>query len=168
MQERDDGNYNIGANPSAEEADEDVEANVTTGINIVLSQRLVEVSLKKEDYKADIKVYVKNLIKKVAETNAARAEFLKANLQKVIANWLSDFNNMSVFRGETMGEGGTYVLCKYPEGDCSIGCKIDVFILKDAVEEEKCVSFIINIIAISIVDMCVCDCVIAKLCHALY
>ena len=47
---------------------------------------------------------------------------------------------MTAYKGESMEEEGTYVLCKYPDGDCPLGTKIDVYILKDAVEEEKCVS----------------------------
>ena len=100
----------------------------------------MEVSTSKAQYKKDIKAYVKTLMTKIGESNPDRAKFLKENLQKTITEWIQGFDNMTTYRGESMDDAGTYVLCKYPEGDCPIGSKIDVFILKDAVEEEKCVS----------------------------
>ena len=96
-------------------------------------------STDKSQYKKDIKVYVKNLLAKVAEKDSERANFLKNNLPKVVGEWIKEFDNITAYKGESMSVDGTYVLCKYPEGDCSIGCKIDVYVLKDALVEEKCV-----------------------------
>ena len=105
-----------------------------------MAQRLVEISLTKDQYKKDVKGYAKRLLDKVGLTNPSRVDFLRKNLSPTVATWVSEFKNMTVYQGQSM-EDGTYVLCKYPEGDCPIGTKIDVYILKDAVEEEKCVSW---------------------------
>ncbi|XP_065056527.1 translationally-controlled tumor protein homolog [Rhopilema esculentum] len=137
IQQSETGDYDIGANPSAEEADEGTEASVTTGIDVALANRLIEMSTTKAQYKKDIKVYVKKLLAKVAETDSKRADFLKNNLPKVITEWIKEYDNMTAFKGESMSVDGTYVLCKYPEGDCNIGCKIDVYVLKDGLVEEK-------------------------------
>ena len=140
IEEGSDDNYDIGANPSAEEEAEGTEAAVSTGINVVLAQRLIEMELSKDQYKKDVKNYAKSLLTKVGETNPERAAFLKENLPKIVSKWITEFKELSIYQGESMGEGGTYVLCKYPDGECPIGTKIDVYVLKDAVEEEKCVS----------------------------
>lgn len=94
----------------------------------------------KGTYKTDIRAYAKRLVEKIKETDEKRAKFVKENLGPVITKWLSYFDNATLYKGESMHENGTYVLCKYPEGDLKVGSQIDVFVLKDAVEEEKCVS----------------------------
>ena len=48
----------LGANASAEEAAESSESSSTTGINIVIANRLVETGFKKKDYMKYIKEYM--------------------------------------------------------------------------------------------------------------
>ena len=95
----------------------------------------------KDQYKKDIKAYVKALLEKVKESNPERASFLKSNLQTCIAKWLQDFKDITAFKGESMEDEGTYVLCKYPPEEYAIGTKVELYILKDAVEQEKIVSW---------------------------
>jgi len=137
VEERGDDNFDIGANPSAEEEAEETTVTVSTGIDVVLAQRLVEMGTTKDQYKKDIKTYVKSLLQKVKESNPERANFLKTNLQPCITKWLQDFKDITAFKGESMEEEGTYVLCKYPSEEYALGTKVELYILKDAVEQEK-------------------------------
>eukprot|EP00794_Sanderia_malayensis_P011012 gene11012-12175_t len=129
----DDSNINIGANPSAEEEQEGFEANVTTGIDVCLANRLVDSSMTKSDYKKHVKAFSKALL---ANAKPERAEFLKANLPKAVAKFLESFDDYSLFVGESVQEGGTVVLCKYAD-NCIIGSTVDVWVWKDSVVEEK-------------------------------
>ncbi len=138
-QSDDSNNIDIGANPSAEEAEEGYESTSTSGINVVLQNRLVDYDMKKSEFKKHIKSFSKNLLERVGKENPERASFLKSNLPKAVLKFIENFDDYSLFIGESLNENGVIVLCKYAE-ECSIGSKVDVYVWKDAVVEEKCVS----------------------------
>ena len=136
VKDSDDGNYDIGGNPSEEESAEALETTVTTGIDVCLQNRLVDSTMTKAQYKKHIKTFSQNLVKTAAESDPARADFLKKNLPKAVQSFLENFDDYSLFVGESFGEGAVVVFCKYPE-NCVLGCNIDVYVWKDAIEPEK-------------------------------
>lgn len=97
--------------------------------------------LSKAEFKKEMKKFAAALIKKVGEKDESRAAFLKANLPKVVLEWIKDFDNLSLFRGESLSDDGCIVFVRFRE-QCDIGSPVDVYVLKDAVEEEKCVSYL--------------------------
>ncbi len=131
--------FDIGANPSEEEQEEALNSASTTGIDVILQNRLVETSMSKAQYKKGIKEFCKKLLERVSKESPERAAFLKGSLPKAVAKILEGFDDYSTYVGESSGEGGCVVLAKYPE-DTKIGCTIDVYVWKDAVVPEKQVS----------------------------
>ena len=95
--------------------------------------------MSKAQYKKHIKTFSQNLVKTAAESDPARADFLKKNLPKAVQSFLENFDDYSLFVGESYGDGGVVVLCKYPD-NCVLGCNIDVYVWKDAIVPEKFVS----------------------------
>ena len=87
-----------------------------------------------------MKKYAAALIKKIGENDAKRADFLKANLSKVVAGWLQDYDNLILYRGESFDDTGCIVFVRFRD-QCDIGSPVDLYVMKDALEEEKCVSY---------------------------
>jgi len=97
----------------------------------------------RNDYKTYIKGYVSKLIKKVAEEDADRAAFLKANLnEKFVMPMLKDFKLLRFYAcdgDEYDLEGGiVYLKQDAPDGEEVAGTTCTAMILKDALFEEKC------------------------------
>merc|ERR1712072_18854 len=137
----------FGGNKSAEAEDEEggEEDNKVTVPDIVTGNKLQQVPtiVSKNDFKEYIKKYVGKLIKKVGETDADRASFLKANLnEKFVMPLLKDFKNTRFYASdgdEYDLEGGLiYITQEVPDGEETVGTKCTAMILKDALFEEKC------------------------------
>lgn len=123
----------IGGNASAEDAIEDVcdEANRT--INIIYSNRLVEMSFTKKTYTTYIKGYMKSILDKLNQNNPERAAIFKTNVQKYVTKIMKNFDEYRFFSGESMNPDGMIVLCNYREDQIT---PYFVF-FKDGLEEEK-------------------------------
>jgi hypothetical protein len=91
------GDIDIGANPSAEDADEGAESTSQTVNNVVYSFRLTETSFDKKSYMTYIKGYMKAIKAKLQESNADRVpEFEKKAatlVKKIIANFKVSTDN---------------------------------------------------------------------------
>jgi hypothetical protein len=101
-------NIDIGANPSAEEADEGTDDNTTTVLDVVHSFRLNETQFDKKSYLSHLKTYMKK-VKETLKSNGASdetvAEFEKGAqgfAKKVIAN----FKDYEFLIGENMDPDG--------------------------------------------------------------
>ncbi|KAF2461984.1 microtubule/calcium-binding protein [Lineolata rhizophorae] len=110
-------NIDIGANPSAEEADEGVDESAQTVIDVVHSFRLNETSFDKKSYLQHLKGYMKNVKQKMQERGASAdevAEFEKvaqAYAKKIVAN----FKDYEFLIGESMDPDGMVILLNYRE-----------------------------------------------------
>ncbi|MCJ1311235.1 hypothetical protein MMC25_004906 [Agyrium rufum] len=115
-------NFDTGANPSAEEAEEGVEENTKTVIDVVDAFRLnflgdeasgTRLFGSKKDYQAQLKTYLKKVVAKMKE-NGASEEDIKAfqtgttgYYSKVIAPNFKDFD---FYVGESMDTDGMCVI----------------------------------------------------------
>lgn len=107
----------LGANPSAEEAQEGTDDAGISGIDVVIDNRYQPTGFgKKKDYQLYMKGYIKALKEKVQpeDTAAFDAEILKAF--KLAAEW---FKDLDFYSTESMDPDGMIVLCKWevPEGE---------------------------------------------------
>ena len=104
-------NVDIGANPSAEEADEGVEDSSQTVIDVVHSFRLSETSFDKKSYLSHLKGYMKK-VKDTMKENGAGDDAVKefetgasAYAKKIVGN----FKDYEFLIGESMDPDGMYV-----------------------------------------------------------
>lgn len=124
----------IGANASAEEVMEDNEVPTVTGVDIVLNHKLVEVTFTKDTYKDYLKKYMKEIKKRLSETNPTRVGGFTEAAAKEVKNLLKNFDNFQFYTGENMDVNGAVGLLDYRATD-------DVPIMtffKDGLEIEKC------------------------------
>lgn len=125
----------IGGNKATEpgEEDEGVESSAVTGINIVLTHKLVETGFAKETFKDWLKTYMKELKKKVEEKDKTRVEKFTAGMQNWAKAVLKDFDSYRFFLGESMNPEGMVILMNYRDDQTT-----PYFIFfKDGLEEEK-------------------------------
>lgn len=124
-----------GANPSAEEASEDCDEAVESGVDIVLNHRLVETSFDKKGYMAYLKDYMKKIVERLQEKEPDQVDVFKTNMNKVMKELLGRFKDMQFFTGENMDPDGMIVLIEYKDVD---GENIPVlYAFKHGLEEEK-------------------------------
>jgi len=126
----------IGANPSAEEAAEGADAASVTGVDIVLANRLQEVSAYSlKEYRKKIKEYCSKLVTKkkerIAELESEKrtdeAEKMKEEQEKFKKNFQADLKEIILepfkakdfqfFVGESLDEFSMMALVTYPEDD---------------------------------------------------
>jgi len=108
-------NVNIGANPSAEEAEEAVEEGATQINNVVHSFRLQQTSFDKKSYLSYLKGYMKAVKAELSKTHADRVDAFEkgasAQAKKIVAN----FKDYEFYTGESMTPEGMVVLLNYRE-----------------------------------------------------
>ncbi|CDR87936.1 probable human translationally-controlled tumor protein (TCTP) [Sporisorium scitamineum] len=107
-----DGDVDIGANPSAEEATEALENGAEQVINIVHSFRLQSTQFDKKSYLAYLKGYMKALKAKLPEERVPAFEKGAAAFAKKI---VGSFNDWEFFTGESMDPEGMVALLNYRE-----------------------------------------------------
>ncbi|EIE86492.1 hypothetical protein G6F46_005452 [Rhizopus delemar] len=109
------GNIDIGANPSAEGGDEDVESSAQTVNNVVHSFRLVETQFDKKSYMTYIKGYMKALKKELQETKPDRVEAFEKGAASLVKRILTNFKDYEFYTGESMNPDGMVALLNYRE-----------------------------------------------------
>lgn len=123
----------IGANPSAEEADEGLEEGATQVNNVVYSFRLQETSFDKKSFMTYIKGYMKSVKAYLQENKPEEvSNFEKAAttyVKKVIAN----FKDYEFFTGESMDPEGMIVMLNYRDD----GVTPYLIFWKHGLKEEK-------------------------------
>ncbi|KAJ9629537.1 hypothetical protein H2203_001911 [Taxawa tesnikishii (nom. ined.)] len=128
-------NIDIGANPSAEEADEGVDESSQTVIDVVHSFRLNETSFDKKSYLSHLKTYMKKVKDAMKEKGASEDDIkdfekgASAYAKKIVGN----FKDYEFLIGESMDPDGMVVLLNYRED----GITPYVTIWKHGVSEMK-------------------------------
>jgi hypothetical protein len=107
----------LGANPSAEGGEEDLESASETGIDVILSHRLVETQFDKKSYQRYIKDYMKSLKERLENDGVSKEEvatFVKGATQ-FVKEVLTDFKEYQFFLGESMNADGQVVLVRWTD-----------------------------------------------------
>jgi len=105
----------IGANPSAEEADENLEDGVETVNNVVYSFRLTATSFDKKSYMTYIKGYMKNLKGKLQNASPERVPVFEKNAATLVKKVLANFSDYEFYIGESMDPEAMVALLNYRE-----------------------------------------------------
>ncbi|XP_020583475.1 translationally-controlled tumor protein homolog [Phalaenopsis equestris] len=109
-------NVDIGANPSAEGAEEDegVDDQAIKVVDIVDTFRLQEQpSFDKKQFVTFMKRYIKNLTPKL---EAEKQDLFKKHIESATKFLLSKLNDLQFFVGESMHDDGSLVFAHYKEG----------------------------------------------------
>jgi len=126
-----------GANASAEEANEEADDAVESGVDVVLNHRLMETYAfgDKKSYTAYLKDYMKKLVAKLQENQPDEVDKFKTNMNKVMKDLLGRFKDLQFFTGESMDIDGMVAICEYRDVD---GDSIPyLMFFKHGLEEEK-------------------------------
>ncbi|KAI9668655.1 MAG: hypothetical protein M1831_001094 [Alyxoria varia] len=109
--------FDIGANPSAEEQEETADDKAETVIDIVHAFRMTETSFDKKSYLSHLKDYMKK-VKKAMEDKGASEDEIK-NFESVAAGYakkiVANFKDYEFFIGESMNPDGMVILLNYRE-----------------------------------------------------
>ncbi|BGP22176.1 translationally controlled tumor protein-like protein [Rhodotorula toruloides] len=109
------GEVNIGANASAEEAEETLEEGEQRVNNVVHSFRLSETSFDKKSYMTYLKGYMKAVKAHLQETKPDRVPAFEKGAATFAKKVLGSFNDWQFFTGESMNPDGMVVLMNYRE-----------------------------------------------------
>jgi hypothetical protein len=127
------GDVDIGANPSAEGGDEDLESGAETVNNVVYSFRLQQTGFDKKSFLTYIKGYMKTIKAKLQETSPDQVEVFEKGAQAYVKKVIASFKDWEFYTGESMDPDGMLVLLNYRED----GSTPFVAIWKHGVSEEK-------------------------------
>ncbi|XP_060833667.1 translationally-controlled tumor protein homolog [Rhopalosiphum padi] len=127
-----------GANPSAEEASEDNDEAVESGVDVVLNHRLMETYAfpDKKSFTLYLKEYMKRLVDKMVENGSTEVDVFKTNINKVMKDLLTRFKDLQFFTGENMDiENGMVAMLEYRDiGDDNVPV---LMLFKHGLDEEK-------------------------------
>ncbi|SCU94483.1 LADA_0G08812g1_1 [Lachancea dasiensis] len=126
-------NVDIGANPSAEGGDDDVEDGSEMVNNVVHSFRLQQTAFDKKSFLTYIKGYMKEIKNKLQETNPDEISTFEKGAQTYVKKVIGSFKDWEFFTGESMDPDGMLVLLNYRED----GTTPFVAIWKHGAAEEK-------------------------------
>ncbi|KAF5388062.1 hypothetical protein D9615_000451 [Tricholomella constricta] len=105
----------IGANPSAEDAEEALEDGATQVNNVVHSFRLQQTTFDKKSFLTYLKGYMKAIKTKLAETNPDRVTAFEEGAQKYAKKIVANFKDYEFYSGESMNPDGMVALLNYRE-----------------------------------------------------
>lgn len=132
------GDYNIGANASAEggggETDEGFDASSVTVNNIVDAHNLQQTTFDKKSYMAYIKNYMQSIKKKLEENNPERVKIFQEKAQVFIKKILENFKDYDFFVSENGLEGNGHCALLFYKED---GIIPYFYYFKDGLGEEK-------------------------------
>lgn len=115
VQVRPGADVDIGANPSAEGADDDVEEGVETVNNVVYSFRLQPTMFDKKSFLTYIKGYMKAVKAKLAETKPEEVEVFEKGAAAYVKKVIGSFKDWEFYTGESMDPDAMIVLMNYRE-----------------------------------------------------
>jgi hypothetical protein len=106
-----------GANPSQEEADEGTDENSTSGVDIVLDQRLQECFAfgDKKAFMVYLKDYMKKIVERLEKDAPDQVDTFKTNINKVMKDLLGRFKDLQFFTGESMDIDGMVAILEYKD-----------------------------------------------------
>jgi hypothetical protein len=105
----------IGANASAEEQQEELEDGAVQILDIVYSFRLTETSFDKKSFMTYIKGYMKEVKKRLQESNPDRVPIFEEKAPAFVKKILGNFKDYEFFVGESMDPEGGVGLLNYRE-----------------------------------------------------
>lgn len=105
----------IGANPSAEDADEALEDGAISINNVVYSFRLQETSFDKKSFVTYIKGYMKRVKAELTEKNPDQIPVFEKGAAAYVKKIVANFKDYEFFTGESMDPDGMVVLLNYRE-----------------------------------------------------
>lgn len=108
-------NIDIGANPSAEDGDEDLEDGTEMVNNIVHTFRLQQSAFDKKSFLTYIKGYMKQIKAKLQESNPDEVAVFEKGAQAYVKKVIGSFKDWEFFTGESMDPDGMLVLLNYRE-----------------------------------------------------
>ncbi|KAJ3049908.1 hypothetical protein HK097_009100 [Rhizophlyctis rosea] len=127
------GEVDIGANASAEEAEESLEDGAQTVNNVVHSFRLQSTSFDKKSYMVYIKGYMKALKKYLQENKPERVPVFEKGAAAFVKKILENIKDYEFYVGESMDPEGMVALLNYRED----GVTPYFVLFKDGLKEEK-------------------------------
>lgn len=94
----------IGGNKSAEdEGEQDAEDQGTSGINVVLANKLWEQQeFKKKDYKKHIKAYIAKIVAHLEKVKPDEVGKFKSDASKAVGTILNKYDDLQLFRGASL------------------------------------------------------------------
>ncbi|KAI0089285.1 translationally-controlled tumor protein [Irpex rosettiformis] len=107
------GGVDIGANPSAEEAEEALEEGAQQVNNVVHSFRLQPTSFDKKAYLTYLKDYMKEVKKRLQESNPSEVEAFEKGAQAFAKKIVGGFKDYEFYTGESMDPEGMVALLNY-------------------------------------------------------
>ena len=110
-----DGEVDIGGNPSAEEQQEALDNGAEQVINIVHSFRLQATSFDKKSYLTYLKGYMKTIKQSLQETNPDRVPEFEKKAAEFAKKVVGKFNDWEFYTGESMNPDGMVALLNYRE-----------------------------------------------------
>lgn len=123
----------LGGNASADGADDGAGADATsiTGVNLVMSHKLIETNMGKKDFQVYLKAYMKDIKKKLDADHPDRVNAFQKGCTAFAKELLKDYKEFQLFMGEKMDPEGALVYVKW-DGETPYA-----YIFKDGIEEEK-------------------------------
>ena len=134
MVTKSEGDYDIGANPSAEGGGDDGFDKTSEQVNnLVDAMRLQMTSFDKKSYMGYIKAYMKSIVDKLKETNPDRVKVFQEKIQPFIKKILGSFDEYTFYTGENMDPEAMVAMMFYKED----GITPYFYFFKDGLVEEK-------------------------------
>ncbi|WFD36673.1 hypothetical protein MCUN1_003560 [Malassezia cuniculi] len=110
-----DGEVDIGGNPSAEEASEALDSNAEQVINVVHAYRLQQTSFDKKSFLVYLKGYMKAIKADLQESNPDRVPEFEKKAAEFAKKVIAKFSDWEFFTGESMNPDGMVALLNYRE-----------------------------------------------------
>jgi len=123
----------IGANASAEEAEESLEDGMITVNNVVHAFRLQSTQFDKKSYLTHLKGYMKAVKAKLQETNPDRVAAFESGAQAFAKKIVANMKDYEFYTGESMDIDGMVLLLNYRDD----GVTPFLTFWRDGVREEK-------------------------------
>jgi len=105
----------IGANASAEDAEETLEDGASQVNNVVYSFRFQQTTFDKKTYLSYLKGYMKAVKAHLAEKNPDRVAAFEAGAQTFAKKVVANFKDFEFYTGESMNPDGMVALLNYRE-----------------------------------------------------
>jgi len=109
------GDVDIGANASAEEADEALDDSAQTVNNVVHSFQLQSTQFDKKSYTTYIKGYMKQIRAYLAKENPDRVQAFESGASGMVKKILANFGDYEFYTGGSMDPSGMVLLLNYRE-----------------------------------------------------
>ncbi|KZW04238.1 translationally controlled tumor-associated [Exidia glandulosa HHB12029] len=107
------GDVDIGANPSAEDAEEGLEDGAQTVNDIVHSFRLQPTTFDKKSFLTYLKGYMKAVKSELQKSNPDRVEAFEKGAQTFAKKVVGNFKDWEFYTGESMNPDGMIALLNY-------------------------------------------------------